>query len=291
MTPFELLEPKSLKEAIGLLDPDDASVRPIAGGTATMLMMKGGFFRPRRLVSLRRVEERYSRIEIRPGDELRIGALTTLSGLERSPDIRRHSPVLTQTLRTLANVRVRNVATVGVHLAHGDPHQDLPPVLLALGARVSVLGPEGERTIPVEDLIKGYYETVLKRNEVITDLIIPAQTGRRAAYVKCTTRSADDWPCLGVAVSLAADKALVREASVAISAATERPVRLRAVESILRGATVDDALLRRAGDAAVDEATLFADAQGSVAYKKQLLRVHIARAVRRALETASGSAH
>jgi len=291
MTPFELLEPKSLKEAIGLLDPDDASVRPIAGGTATMLMMKGGFFRPRRLVSLRRVEERYSRIEIRPGDELRIGALTTLSGLERSPDIRRHSPVLTQTLRTLANVRVRNVATVGGHLAHGDPHQDLPPVLLALGARVSVLGPEGERTIPVEDLIKGYYETVLKRNEVITDLIIPAQTGRRAAYVKCTTRSADDWPCLGVAVSLAADKALVREASVAISAATERPVRLRAVESILRGATVDDALLRRAGDAAVDEATLFADAQGSVAYKKQLLRVHIARAVRRALETASGSAH
>ena len=291
MTPFELLEPKSLKEAIGLLDPDDASVRPIAGGTATMLMMKGGFLRPRRLGSLRRIEERYSRIETGPEGELRIGALVTLSALERSAEAKLRVPVLAQALRTLANVRVRNVATVGGHLAHGDPHQDLPPVFVSLGARVSTLGPKGERTIPVEELITGYYETVLERNELIAELIVPAQVGRRSVYVKCTTRSADDWPCLGVAVSMAADKSVVREASVAISAATERPVRLRAVESILRGATVDDALLRRAGDAAVDEATLFADAQGSVAYKKQLLRVHVARAVRRALETASGSAH
>lgn len=291
MTPFELLEPKTLHEAIGLLDPDDASVRSIAGGTATMLMMKGGFFRPRRLVSLRRVEERYSRIETGPEGELRIGALVTLSALERSPEARKRVPVLAQALRTLANVRVRNVATVGGHLAHGDPHQDLPPVFVCLGARVSTLGPKGERTIPVEDLITGYYETVLERNELIAALIVPAQAGRRAAYLKCTTRSADDWPCLGVAVSMAADKSVVREASVAISAATERPLRLRAVESILRGATIDEATLRRAGDAAVDEATLFADAQGSVAYKKQLLRVHVARAVRQALNAASGSAH
>ncbi|MBI4290624.1 MAG: xanthine dehydrogenase family protein subunit M [Betaproteobacteria bacterium] len=291
MTPFELLEPKSLKEAIGLLDPEDASVRPIAGGTATMLMMKGGFLRPRRLVSLRRIEERYSRIETGPKGELRIGALVTLSALERSAEAKRRVPVLAQALKTLANVRVRNVATVGGHLAHGDPHQDLPPVFVSLGAHIVALGPKGERTIPVEELITGYYETVLERNELIAELIVPAQTDRRSVYVKCTTRSADDWPCLGVAVSMASDKLAVREASVAISAATERPVRLRAVESLLRGASVDDALLRRAGDAAVDEATLFADAQGSVAYKKQLLRVHVARAVRRALEAASGSAH
>ena len=284
MTPFELLEPGSLREAIGMLDPDDASVRPIGGGTALMLMMKGGFFRPRRLVSLRRVEERYSRMEIQPTGDLRIGALMTLSALERSPEARRNVPVLAQTLKTLANVRVRNVATLGGHLAHGDPHQDLPPVLLALGARVSVIGPKGERTVPVEELITGYYETVLGRNELIADLIIPARPERRAVYVKCTTRSADDWPCLGVAVSMTADKTVVREASVAISAATERPVRLLRVESILRGATVDDALLRRAGEAAVEEAVLFADAQGSVAYKKQLLRVHIGRAVRRAFD-------
>lgn len=287
MTPFELLEPSSLQEAIGLLDPDDAAVRPIAGGTATLLMMKGGFLRPRRLVSLRRVEDRYSRIEAGPEGELRIGALATLSALERSAEARARVPVLAQALKTLANVRVRNVATVGGHLAHGDPHQDLPPVFVSLGARVVALGPKGERSIPAEELITGYYETVLARNELIAQVIIPGQASKRSVYLKCTTRSADDWPCLGVAVSMTADKSVVREASVAISAATERPVRLRAVESILRGAQVDDALLRKAGDAAVDEATLFADAQGSVAYKKQLLRVHIARAVRRALDASS----
>ncbi|MCC7184343.1 MAG: xanthine dehydrogenase family protein subunit M [Rhodocyclaceae bacterium] len=284
MTPFELLEPKTLQEAIGLLDPEDATIRPIAGGTATMLMMKGGFLRPSRLVSLRRIEDSFSRVEITPQGDLRVGALVTLSRLERSAEARKHAPVLAQALRTLANVRVRNVATVGGHLAHGDPHQDLPPVFVSLGAHIVARGPKGERTIPVEELITGYYETVLERNELIAALIIPPQSGKRSVYLKCTTRSADDWPCLGVAVTMTADQSNVRETSVAISAATERPVRLRGVESILRGKSVDDALLRKAGDAAVDETTLFADAQGSVAYKKQLLRVHIARAVRRALE-------
>ena len=289
MTPFELLEPKTLQEAIGLLDPEDATVRPIAGGTATMLMMKGGFLRPSRLVSLRRIEDRFSSIEVTPQGDLRVGALVTLSRLERSAEARKQVPVLAQALRTLANVRVRNVATVGGHLAHGDPHQDLPPVFVSLGAHVVAQGPKGERTIPVEQLITGYYETVLARNELIAALVVPSQKGRKSVYLKCTTRSADDWPCLGVAVNVIADKSSIREASVAISAATERPVRLPGVESILRGKTVDEALLRQAGDAAVDETTLFADAQGSVAYKKQLLRVHIARAVRRALDAAQVS--
>ncbi len=284
MTPFELLEPTSIGEAVGLLDSDDGLAHPISGGTALMLMMKGGFLLPRRLVSLRCVEDRYARVEAAPDAGLRIGALSTLSSLERSPEARRATPVLAQTLRTLANVRVRNVATVGGHLAHGDPHQDLPPVLLTLGASVRVAGPKGERMIAVEELITGYYETVLERNELITDLVIPAQTGRRAVYVKCTTRAADDWACLGVAVSLTSEGLAVREANVAISAATEKPLRLRSVESLLRGATVNDALLKRAGEAAVEEAVLFADAQGSVPYKKQLLRVHVARAVRRAFD-------
>ena len=118
MIPFELAEPTSLAEAVKLLDPDDGAVRPIAGGTALMLMMKAGVFRPEKLVSLRKIEQRYSGIT---GDAsgLRIGAMTTLNALERSPEVRKLAPVITRTMLTLSNVRVRNVATVGGALARG----------------------------------------------------------------------------------------------------------------------------------------------------------------------------
>lgn len=283
MTPFEIAEPRTLREAIGLLDPDDTSVRAIAGGTAVMLMMKSGFFRPRRLVSVRGVESKYSRVVIDADGSLRIGALTPLSIVERSREVRDAAPVIVQALKTLSNVRVRNVATIGGHLAHADPHMDLPPVLVALGARISVVGAAGERSIAVEDLGVGYYETVLQPTELIAELIVPPQGRRRTAYFKCTTRSADDWPALGAAAAVDTDGAVIHDAKIVISAATDKPTRMLAAENALRGGSIDDALLRRAGEAAADEAAVIGDQHGSAAYKKQLVRVYVERALRQAL--------
>jgi len=282
MTPFELLEPRSLRDAAALLDAGDATARPVGGGTAVMLMMKMGVLRPARLVSLRAVEKRWSEISADGGD-IRIGALATLSALERSPVIRKETPVIAQALRTLANVRVRNVATVGGHLAHADPHMDLPPVLIALGARVTIVDAKGERAMPLEQLHAGYLETTLKRGELIAEVIVPKQGARRAAYLKLTTRSADDWPALGVAAVLDMSGDSVREARLVVSAATDTPVRLAKAEAVLRGARADDATLTRAGEAAAAEAGVIGDAHGSAAYKRELVRVYVARAVRAAL--------
>ena len=281
MTPFDLLEPRSLREAAGLLD--GAESRPVAGGTAVMLMMKMGVLRPARLVSLRAVEQRYSGITAGPGGGLRFGALATLSALERSNAVKSHAPVIARALKTLSNVRVRNVATIGGHLAHADPHLDLPPVLIALGASVTIVNPAGERTLPLDQLYAGYLETTLARNELIAEVTVPAPAGRRAAYLKCTTRSADDWPALGVAIVLDADGGMVRSARIVISAATDTPTRLAKAEAALRSARVDDAVLRRAGDAAADEAAVISDQHGSAAYKRELLRVYVVRAVRQCL--------
>jgi carbon-monoxide dehydrogenase medium subunit len=283
MTPFELVEPASLREAITLLDPDDPTVRPLGGGTALMLMMKSGVFAPTRIISLRGVERKL--FEIKSGaDGLHIGAVAALGKLERSEEVRKAAPVITRTLRTLSNVRVRNVATLGGHLAHADPHTDLPPVLITLDASVIVTGPKGERTIAMQDLFAGYFETVLARDELITEVIVPVQAGRRSVYLKVTTRSADDWPALGVAASLQADDNVIRDARVAVSAATEKPVRLRGVEALLRGAALSDALLARAGDAAADEVETIEDVRGSADYKRQLVRVYVRRAIKQALE-------
>lgn len=289
MKPFELLTPASLMEAVGMLDPDDANVRPVGGATAVMLMMKAGVLQPTRLVSLRGVESKYREIDVGGDGHLRIGALVTLSEIERSPGVRKDWPLLAQTLLTLSNVRVRNVATIGGHLAHADPHMDLPPVLSALGARVTIIGPAGERTVAVSELCVGYYETVLARNELIAEVHVPPQAGP-AAYLKCTTRAADDWPALGIAAVLEARAGQVQTARLYLGAATDRPTRLRASEAMLNGRGVDDAMLAKAGEAAADEIDIVGDVHGSAGYKKALLRVSVGRAVRAAFASAQGSA-
>jgi carbon-monoxide dehydrogenase medium subunit len=271
MLAFELSEPDSLSEAISLLDGDD--VRPLSGGTALMLMMKAGVLRPARLVSLRKL----GLDKIEADGELRIGAMTPLRALETSEPIKKGWRVIARTLRTLSNVRVRNVATVGGALAHADPHMDLPPLLVALGARVTIAGPGPERNAPVEELYAGYLENTLKRNELITRLDIPALGKRRAAYLKCTTRSADDWPALGMAVVLDGE-----EARVVLSAATDKPTRLLSAEKMLRGKINDEKAIKQAGEAAAEEVQIESDMHGSAAYKKQLIRVYLARTVREA---------
>jgi aerobic carbon-monoxide dehydrogenase medium subunit len=248
MSPFELLEPATLAEAVALLEDEDT--RAFSGGTALMLMMKAGVLRPKRLVSLRRLG--LDRIE--GGASLRVGAMTTLRALEKSEAVKRGWPVIPKMLRTLSNVRVRNVATVGGALAHADPHMDLPPLLAALGARVTI---NGERAMPVEELYAGYLENTLRRGEVITHVSIPAMGNGRAAYLKCTTRSADDWPAVGVAVVLG------QEERIFVCAATDRPTRI-------------------GGEKDIADLPIEGDLHGSAAYKRQLLKVYLKRAMHEA---------
>jgi carbon-monoxide dehydrogenase medium subunit len=287
MIPFDLAEPTSLSDAIKLLNPDDPTIRPIAGGTALMLMMKAGVFNPEKLVSLRKIEKKYSSIAA-SADGLRIGAMTTLNTIERSDDVRKHTPIITRTMLTLSNVRVRNVATIGGALAHGDPHMDLPPVLMALGAVATVMGPKGERKIPIEELFTGYYETVLEKNELIAEVFVPTQGTKKGTYMKVTTGSADDWPALGVAAVVDGDGKTVKSARIVASAATDKATRLKAAEAVVNGKTIDDKLLAQAGDAAVGECEFLTDVRGSVPYKRELMRVYVRRAIRAALDGKDG---
>jgi aerobic carbon-monoxide dehydrogenase medium subunit len=209
--------------------------------------------------------------------------MATLSQLEHDANVAKLFPVLKNGLRRLSNPRVRNVARVGGALAHGDPHMDLPPMLTALGARITIRSPRGEREIPLEQLYAGYYETVLQKNELITAATVPALGARKAAYMKVTSRTAEDWPSLGVAVTFAFTDGTMRDPIVVASAATEKVTRMPETEKLLQGVAPEDAVLRRAGDAAAEEASILSDAHGSAAYKRELLRVYLRRAVRQAL--------
>jgi len=250
-------------------------------------MMKAGVFNPEKLISLRKIEKKYSSIAA-ADDGLRIGAMTTLNAIERSADVKKHTPLITRTMLTLSNVRVRNVATIGGALAHGDPHMDLPPVLMALGAVATIIGPKGERKLPVEKMFAGYYETVLEKNELISEVFVPAQGTKKGAYMKVTTGSADDWPALGVAAVIDTDGKSIKSARIVASAATDKATRLKAAEAVVNGKTATDDLLVKAGEAAAAECDYIADVRGSVPYKRELMKVYVRRAINAALEGKDG---
>jgi carbon-monoxide dehydrogenase medium subunit len=215
---------------------------------------------------------------------LNIGAMVSLSVVENSPDVIRLAPTLSRVMKRLSNVRVRNVARIGGNLAHGDPHMDLPPTLCALRAEIIAQGPSGQRRIAIEDLFSGYYETVLGQGELITEVAVPSQAGWSSTYSKVTTRTYDDWPALGVAVSIKINDGAIEDCRIVASAATEKLVRLESAESALRGQRADNAEFSRAGEAAAAEAETIDDARGSAAYKTDLLRVHVRRALQAAVE-------
>jgi len=283
MKSFELVEPSTLAEAIRLLDPQDRSVRAIAGGTALMLMMKTRLFQPTRLVSLRRLNGDLRGIRATEKGGLRIGAMTSLAELEYSPMLASTHPVMSHALKTLSNIRVRNVATLGGHLAHGDPHMDLPPILLTLDAKVSIAGSRGGRSIGIADLFTGYYQTSLEKNELITAVDVPALTPDvYSSYEKFTGRSADDWPTVGVAVWMRVHSNVITEARIAVSAATDRPLRMTSAENLLISAAPTPQSFSKAADAVADEVQPIADLHGTASYKREMVRVHVRRALEHA---------
>jgi carbon-monoxide dehydrogenase medium subunit len=291
MRSFELAEPATLDEAVALLNPQDRTVRAIAGGTALMLMMKTRLFQPTRLVSLRRLNGDLRGIRVDESGGLRIGAMTSLAELEYSPLLAGAHPVMSRALRTLSNIRIRNVATLGGHLAHGDPHMDLPPILLTLGAKISAQSSRGPRRIDISDFFAGYYQTSLAKDELITTVDLPDQPpGVHAWYEKFTARSADDWPTVGVAVWYTVDSNIITAARVAVSAATDRPMRISSAEALLVNAPPALQAFSKAADAAADEVQPIADLHGTASYKREMVRVHVRRALEHAINSKSNGA-
>lgn len=281
---MEYVEPDTIEEAVEQLASDDARTRPLGGGTALMLLMRYGFIRPSRLVGLRRLERDLGGISPSGEDGLRLGALTTLRDLELSAEVARSAPVLVEALHILANVRVRNAATLGGHLAHGDAHQDLPPILLAMGARVRAISRRGSRWIGLHELVVGYYQTALEPDELLTEVVVPSQpAGVQGSYTKFTAVSAEDWPALGVAIFLRHESAHLADVRLALSAATASPLRLTAVEQMLEGEQPTDALFRAAADSAASSLELLGDATSSAAYKREMVRVHVRRALEKTM--------
>ena len=220
---------------------------------------------------------------------LRIGALTRESDLEESDLVRARYPLLHETTKVIADPIVRNLATVGGNLAHGDPANDHPATMLALGAEVVATGPRGERRIPIASFFTGPFATALDPGEILTEVRIPVPTARSGgAYVKME-RKVGDFATAAVAVQLTLSAAGTCErVGIGLTNVGLTPIKATQAENALKGKRPDDAAIAQAARLATEAAQPSEDLRGSVEYKRDLVRVLTARALRRAVQRAEG---
>ena len=287
---LDLLQPTSVEEAVALHQEHADDVSYIAGGTALLIMLRERVYQPAYLIDLRTIPG-LDGIRHEPGVGLRLGALATHRDVELSPVVRERLPVLADTYRQVGNVRVRHAATVGGNLAHGDYRLDPPAPLIALQATATIVGPDGERTVPLEEFFLGLYATLLEPGEVLTQVVVPDPPPRtHTAYIKYTSLSAMDWPCLGVAAAATlAEDGTFEDLRVVLTSVSSTPLLVRGVADLARGKRVTDDILAETGRLAAEQVDPTPDIRGSEWYKREMVRVFAGRAVRAALDhTRSG---
>lgn len=281
---FEYLRPKTVPEAVALLQQhSDAKI--LSGGQSLIPMMKLRLARPGVLIDINRIPGlSYIKEE---GGFLKIGGLTREAEFETSAVVKSKYPLLMDTASVIADPQVRNLATVGGNLAHGDPANDHPATMLALGAQVVATGPKGERVIPIEDFFVSLFTTALKPDEILTEIRIPVPAAKSGgAYFKLE-RKVGDFATAAVAVQLTLDAGgTVQKAGIGLTNAGPKPLKAKKAEDFLKGKKLDAATIAQAAQLASDEAQPGSDLRGPAEYKKGLVKEMAKRAIAKAIERA-----
>lgn len=282
---FDHFAPKTLKEALALLDKYQDDCKVICGGQSLLILMRQGLVAPPYMIDIKGISElSYIKDE---KDGLKIGAATTHRAIEKSPVIKKKYPVLAKMETRLASIQTRNWGTIGGNVCHGDPAGDPLPVLIALGATLTMAGSKGKRSMPAEDFCLDYFETALEPVELLTEIalpIVPPNSG--TAYTKFNVIESD-LATVGVAVSVtlgAGDSC--QDIRIVLGASAPTPMRPKKAEAVLKGKKITDALLAQAGETAATEADPISDIYASEEYRRELIKVLVPRLTREAMANA-----
>jgi len=278
---FDYHTPGSIKEALDLLGKHKDDAKLLAGGHSLLPAMKFRLARPAHVVDLRKIPGLSGIKE--DGGTLVIGAMTTHYAVESSAAVKSKCGVLAQTAAQIGDPMVRNMGTIGGSLAHADPAADYPATAIAVGAELVAEGPKGKRTIKVDDFFKGLMTTAVGADEILTEVRVPALAANQSAAYMKFPHPASRFAVVGVAAVLTIDGGKCTKASVGVTGAGTHAVRAKGVEAALAGKTLDAASIAAAADKAADGVDVQADLQGSVDYKRHLLKVFAKRAIEAAV--------
>jgi aerobic carbon-monoxide dehydrogenase medium subunit len=284
---FDYHAPTTIGEATGLLARLGSNAKVLAGGQSLIPLLKLRLASPGHLVDINRIP---GLAYVKEADgALRIGALAREVDLDESEVVRARYPLIADAARMIADPLVRNLATVAGNLAHGDPANDHPAVMLALGAEVTATGPSGERRIPIGSFFTGPFETALRPDELLTEIRVPAPAPRSGGSYMKLERKVGDFATAAVAaqVTLAADGTCAA-VGIALTNVGLTPIKAEKAEAALKGKRPDEEAIKQVAQLAADAARPEADLRGSAEYKKDMVRVLTARALRKAIERAGG---
>ncbi|MCJ7795627.1 MAG: xanthine dehydrogenase family protein subunit M [Thermoleophilia bacterium] len=259
------------------------SARVLAGGTDILVKMKSGLLAPSALVSLKNLHE-LRRIRWDADRGLAIGALATHNEICNSAVVQERFLSLAEAAHKLANNQIRNRGTIGGNLVNAIPSADLPPILIALGAYVTLTGSDGSRTVPVESFFTGVSCCAIKpEGEILTEVVIPPQQTTGSTYLKFGLRRSGALAVVGVAAAVTMEGDVVRDARICLGAVYKVPTRAIQAEQVLIGKAWTDGLLEQAGRTAVGCCLPISDIRGSAEYRRDLVRIFTRRALKRAI--------
>ena len=283
MIDFEYHAPTSLDQVFDLLDKYGDDSRVMAGGTALVIQMKQRLSQPGHVIGMRRVGS-LNAIESTP-EGLRIGALCTQRQIENSELVGKEVPLVADTFRKVATPRIRNMATIGGGLVNGDPNQDPPPSLIALGASAVMTSKSGDRVVLLEEFFIDYYETDVQPGEILTNVMVPhAPAGSGSVYLKFLPRTADDYGTVNVAAVVSKEQdGMCKDVRIVLGAAGVTPIRAKDAEDALRGKPLTDENIRAAAALVKDAVDPLEDFRGSAEYKTDMAEVFARRAVEQAM--------
>ena len=286
---FEYYAPRTLDEAIALLQKLGSEAKLLSGGQSLIPMMKLRLASPQYIVDINRVPGLDYITE--SNGHLKIGALTREHQLETSDLVKSKFPILADTAKVIADPLVRSQATVCGNLAHGDPANDHPATMLAVGAKAVATGPNGQREIAIEDFFPALFTTALAAEEILTEIRIPIPPpASGGAYLKLE-RKVGDFATAGVAVQITLNSSgACKRAGLGLTNVGLTPIKARKAEAFVAGKTLDESMIKQAAELAASESQPLDDIRGSADYKRDLVRVLTARAFGRALERAKGGA-
>lgn len=276
MRRFNIVEPRSIDDACKIV-AEDEDAKLIGGGTALLILIKHGILLPQTLINLKKIKDA-AEITFDLTSGLRVGGLASIYDVESAPAVRQHYPLLAKACHVVANIRIRNMATIAGNLAHADSQSDPPAALVAFDASVELSKRDGKRSIKLADFLIGSYETALARDEILTAVLVPPPRAHlTGTYLKFTTRSSEDRPCAGVAAWVCPANGTAGEARVVVGAVSPAPVVLSEPLSAGQRLTADMiAEISRKAAAAVDPID---DLRGPADYKRQLVQVLVRRAL------------